>query len=151
MLPWLCPGCSTQAVGLAGLLPSCPASVCPPQGTMDPMGTLTLSAHHRASSAQGAEQDWQLPGLLETNPRADLSPGLARRRPPGPECKAARSKQGHQPQQGQAGHEGCSHEQAAAAPPEGHSIAPSARATASIHLWCFLGCRVLITLAIPPH
>lgn len=86
VLPCLCHGCSTQAVGLAGFLPSCPW---PLQGTVGPMGTSTLRAHRRASSARGAEQEWQQPGLLETDPKADLSLGLTGCRQPVQWCKAA--------------------------------------------------------------
>lgn len=60
-------------------------------------------------------------------------------------AKLQRSRQGQQPQQGQARHEGCSHEQAAAAP------GSVTKATARAHIWCFLGCSVLITLHIPPR
>lgn len=142
VLPCLCHGCSTQAVGLAGFLPSCPW---PLQGTVGPMGTSTLRAHRRASSARELSRNGSSQGCWRLIPRQIYHWGSQGADSPCSGANLQRSRQGQQPQQGQARHEGCSHEQAAAAP------GSVTKATARAHIWCFLGCSVLITLHIPPR
>lgn len=88
-----------------------------------------LPARHRDSSARGAEQERQQPGLLETNPRADLSLGsqaqAALQLEAGPAAPAGPGPaRGLQP----------------------WAAAPRGRATARAHLCCFLGRWVLLTL-----